>query len=54
MKDKNFDKISSFKTELYQEFMKKMFNKSFLDEKKKLQKTFASMKSQKIDIFFAQ
>lgn len=34
--------------------MDKMFNKSFLNEEKKLEKTLLAMKKQNIDIVFAQ
>jgi hypothetical protein len=49
-----FDEVPNFKADKYKKFMELMFSKSFLDENKKLKKTFDAMKREKIDVVFAQ
>ncbi len=53
---KNFENgtVGSLESPKYKKFMDRMFAKSFLDDKKKLDKTIDSMRVEDIDIVFAQ
>lgn len=52
--DLEFSKIGELDYKPYKQFMELMFSKSFLNEQKKLKKTFDAMERENIDIVFAQ
>ena len=54
MNDLEFSKVDQLDYKPYKQFMELMFSKSFLNEEKKLKKTFDAMEREKIDIVFAQ
>lgn len=52
--DLEFSIIGELDYKPYKQFMELMFSKSFLNEQKKLKKTFDAMERENIDIVFAQ
>ena len=50
----DFTYIYKLPIDIYTDFMKAMFKKSYLNEEKKIKKTFSALDREKIDITFVQ